>query len=290
MDKVAEETNYRVHITPYWGGVLINASEASSQLKQGVFDIGWVGNNYEKSGFELTTLYSIYFLPVTDMDLRARISDEVRVKFPELDEEFSDMKRLGTWGAGSDLVLATVDTPINTLEDFRGMVLRVYGVVGTVLKELGSEAAGIPMGEVYGAFEKKMIDGGVLPKETLIAFDFAKIINYIGINVGGGPNPNDFMNMDTWNSLPPDIQQVFDDNIEFWGETRDALIKVGDKAGIEYARESGVDFVEMPQSEIDQWTELCWTVLAQEAAKLDAKGYRATDILNEVQTLYKKYK
>lgn len=48
--------------------------------------------------------------------------------------------------------------PINSIEDFKGLKIRYYGLGGKVLSKLGASVSLIPGGEIFPALEKKAID------------------------------------------------------------------------------------------------------------------------------------
>jgi len=47
---------------------------------------------------------------------------------------------------------------INSLEDFKGLNIRFYGLGGKVLEKLGASVSLLPGGEIFGALEKGAID------------------------------------------------------------------------------------------------------------------------------------
>jgi TRAP-type mannitol/chloroaromatic compound transport system substrate-binding protein len=48
---------------------------------------------------------------------------------------------------------------INTLDDFRGLKMRIPGLGGEVVRALGGAAVAVPGGEIYGALQSGLIDG-----------------------------------------------------------------------------------------------------------------------------------
>ena len=93
------------------------------------------------------------------------------------------------------------------------------------------------------------------------------------------------MNLDSWNKLPPDIQKVFEDNIEYWGKETERLNEQLLAEGVAFAKESNVQIVELPASDLERLND----ILAEEASKiavsLDEKGLPGSDILAEVRRL-----
>jgi TRAP-type C4-dicarboxylate transport system substrate-binding protein len=97
------------------------------------------------------------------------------------------------------------------------------------------------------------------------------------------------MNWDTWNSLPPEIQQVFEDNFEAWSEENDNWEAQSDEAGYTFAEELGNTFVELPAEEIQEFYDLLDANFRAKMAELDAKGYNATAIYEEIRSLVEEH-
>jgi TRAP-type C4-dicarboxylate transport system substrate-binding protein len=97
------------------------------------------------------------------------------------------------------------------------------------------------------------------------------------------------MNLDSWNRLPKDIQEIFEKSIEFWSLEDNKWRDADDVAGIEIAKKSGVEFIELPPDELAKVYKAAEIAMLKEAAKLDEKGLPGTKIFNEVRRLVEKY-
>ncbi len=101
--------------------------------------------------------------------------------------------------------------PINSLEDLKGMKVRMPGIGGEVLRRIGASAIALPGGEIYAALQSGAIDGAewVGPWNDL-AFGFYREAKYYywpgfqepGAQLGAG------VNLDVWNSLNPQEQSI----------------------------------------------------------------------------------
>jgi TRAP-type C4-dicarboxylate transport system substrate-binding protein len=93
------------------------------------------------------------------------------------------------------------------------------------------------------------------------------------------------MNWDTWNSLSPEIQQVFEDNFDDWSEENDNWVSLSDEAGYEFAESLGNTFLDLPAEEIQGFYDLLDANFRASMAALDAKGYNATAIYEEIRSV-----
>ncbi len=94
--------------------------------------------------------------------------------------------------------------PINSLEDLRGMKIRMPGVGGEVMRRVGASAVAIPGGEIYSALQSGAIDAAewVGPWNDL-AFGFYREAKYYyapGFQEPGAQGSVG-INLDLWNGL-----------------------------------------------------------------------------------------
>ena len=288
IDKIESDTNGRVEITPYWGGTLINPMEAFSQLSQGVFDIGWCCIGYTATGFEFSTNYMPFYYGIADKDLRRKIDVEVRAKYPELDQEYAEWKILETVSGNNNQLISI--KPVRAVTDIKGMAMKGGGPDIEVIKKLGGEGARVSMGEVYISLQKGILDGSFVPWEAVGTFKFYEVADYVTLlDVSYSPYPQNFMNMDAWNSLPADIQEIFNDNIEFWNNAEDEAFRKSNEVGLAAAEDAGMEFITLSAEESTKFFGTYDEVCSEIATTLDGKGYHGTEILNEVKTLAEKY-
>ncbi len=101
--------------------------------------------------------------------------------------------------------------PINSLEDIRGMKIRMPGIGGEVLRRIGASAVALSGGEIYQALQSGAIDGTewVGPWNDL-AFGFYREAKYYywpgihepGAQLGVG------VNLKLWNEFTPQEQAI----------------------------------------------------------------------------------
>ena len=76
----------------------------------------------------------------------------------------------------------------------------------------GATPVNTPFSEVYSSLQKNMYDGLMIAAETLQSCNFAEVCKYITmIDFCYMSGPGHLMNMNTWNSLPEDLQAIITD-------------------------------------------------------------------------------
>jgi TRAP-type mannitol/chloroaromatic compound transport system substrate-binding protein len=100
---------------------------------------------------------------------------------------------------------------INTVDDLKGLKLRVGGFAGTVLARLGAVPQQIAGGDIYPSLEKGTIDAaewvGPYDDEKLGLAKVAKFYYYPGW-WEGGPEMDLFVNANAYASLPKEYQTI----------------------------------------------------------------------------------
>ena len=287
IEKIKKETNGRVQITPYWGGALVSVREAFGEISRGVADIGSVSLNYSPAGFDLSVKEQLFYYGTPSIEVLRRVYHEIHAKYPE-DKKLSEVKILAR--ASMPPYQALTNKPVRTLKDFKGLSLKALPHLIGPLKELGAEGVAISMFDVYVALEKGTIDGLFGPYEALKSLRLGEVVKYCTyLNISNGITPQRIMNLKTWNSLPPDIQKVFEDNVDWWGYEMQKILEDADEDGIRFAKSQGAEFIELSNADLKAYYDLLEVVAKKEAADLDAKGLPGTEIFQETRRLINLY-
>ncbi|SDG89566.1 TRAP transporter substrate-binding protein [Roseospirillum parvum] len=134
---------------------------------------------------------------------------------------------------------------INSLEDYKGLKIRMPGLGGEVLRRIGAAAVSLPGGEIFPALQSGAIDATewVGPWNDL-AFGFykvAKFYYYPGFHEPG-TGLSCGINLDVWNSFSADEKALVEDAMiaennftlaEFTARNGDALNTLINQHGVE---------------------------------------------------------
>ena len=100
---------------------------------------------------------------------------------------------------------------INTVDDLKGLKMRIGGFAGKIMEKLGVVPQQIAGGDIYPALEKGTIDAaewvGPYDDEKLGFYKVAKYYYYPGF-WEGGPTLHALVNLAKWNELPKNYQAV----------------------------------------------------------------------------------
>jgi TRAP-type C4-dicarboxylate transport system substrate-binding protein len=286
--KIEKETNGRVKFKPFWGGAIIGGGGgAIDEIAKNVADCGQISPGQAKTGFDLAKASFVFMTGATVKNGR-KIFNEARKKFPEIDKEYLDKGLMPlAYSSGTDYHLLS-KKPVRRLTEFKGLRVKTLGEIVDVLKELGMEGMASPMAETYMNLQKGVLDGAFTTTDTLKTFRFVEVAKYMTIMDLYRPHmANRVFNLNKFKSLPPDIQKIIADSVEWYGNEADNDVIKSDIAGKEFGAQNGVEYIKLPKEDLDKFYSLVARDAVKEAQKLDAKGIPATKIYNELQSLIK---
>lgn len=288
FELIEKESRGRVKITPYWGGTLINPATAWSELVAGVADFGWLSIGSTEPGFDLWWLTQASLFMVPPENAVACIKELLEIS-PEFRAQFEELKLL-SFQYSAPYQLATCKKPVRCVEDLRGLAIRCALPHIGWLDELGAEPVMMRMGEAYIALQKGIVDGTLTPYSELEAMKFAEVVEYITvIDLGVAPLPCRFMNWDSWNSLPPDIQKIFEETAMLAAERGVELTAKARDEGIAYAEQLGLEFIELSAGDLQKIYDVINSVILRTAAELDAEGLSGTKFYSDLESILEKY-
>lgn len=124
---------------------------------------------------------------------------------------------------------------INTVDDLKGLKMRIGGFGGTVIAKLGAVPQQIAGGDIYPALEKGTLDAtewvGPYDDEKLGFYKVAKYYYYPGWWEAGSTLHN-FVNLDKWNALPPAYKSIIKTASAYANEWMMAKYDIGNPAAL----------------------------------------------------------
>ena len=183
---------------------------------------------------------------------------------------------------------------INSLEDVKGLKMRIPGIGGEVLKEAGGIPVTLPGGELFTALQTGVIDATewVGPYNDL-TFGFhqaAKYYYYPGWHEPG-PMLELIINLDEWNSLPKHLQVIIETATKAVNQDMlDEYLAKNNQALTELVEVHGVELRRLPDDVIEEFRMISDQIL-EELAQEDetiAKVYNSYKSFKEDVSEYHK--
>jgi TRAP-type C4-dicarboxylate transport system substrate-binding protein len=289
-----EATNGRVKITVYAGGTMLTGPQTYDGVVNGVADMGVMPPAWAPGRFPAWEVFDLPGLYIPDAKTAALITWEAVKKIEALKLPDTHLLFIHSTGPGA----LYTKKPVRTPKDLKGMQVYATSVTADVAKVLGASPVGGGRGEVYIMLQKGTIDGDISgPPEVLLGYKEAEVIDYITLQAGQHGVPGFynksmffFMNLDTWNSLPPDIQAAFNEvNDKYVGEAG-RIWASHQQEGLDFAKKCGVEFIELTPKQAEEFVAPILFMADEWAEKMESKGIAGKRILATVRSICDKYK
>jgi TRAP-type C4-dicarboxylate transport system substrate-binding protein len=294
VKKVEEATKGRVKIDIFPSQTLVKGPDTFNAVKTGVADMGWCWHGYWPELTPLSDVITLPALPVRSAEHGSDVLWRLYERNPAIQQEFKDVHVLQLW-TGDPRFLITTKKQVKTMEDIRGLKLRVPGGPPTEqMKVLGAVPVLMPMPDAYQSLDKGVIDGMDMSWEGTLSYRLYEVIKYYTVAPLTTTWFSMIMNKQKWESFPKDIQEAITgvsglEASRFWGRNffdtaqSDVLekIKKGNHTMTTYS---------LPPDEVEKWARVSGEPLWKEwVKKMESKGRpEAQQILNAALELLRK--
>ena len=282
IEEIEKRAAGRVKITYYPGGTLLSAPAMIDGIIKGIADMGYTHVEYSPGRFLVTEVCDMP-LGYPSAWVTSQCINDFYMRFKP--KEWDVVHPL--WFNGSNPSLVISRKPVRKLEDMKGLIIRGPGRPGDIVKALGGTPAPTPMIEVYSAISKGVNDGVFTPYETLKTFKFAEVVKYTTVSWQVG-NTYAFyvaMNKDTWKKLPPDIQEIFTEVSGMFRERYALMWNSIDFEGLEFAREKGVELIELSPEEAARWKTAADGAIDGYVKEMVGKGHKEEEVRGWIKFL-----
>ena len=280
MGKFAEELNKKlagkVEITQYTGSTLLAAPKMAAGVQSGIADIGLSNCSYTRGRFPVMEIMELP-LGFPSAWVATHVANDFHNKFKPKDFDQYHLLMLSTSPIN---IVQTLNKPVKTLEDMKGLKLRGTGRLGDVVKALGATPIPIETPDLYDSLKRGVIEGALLPLETLKGFKTGEVLKYATASwkIGNAYTFYVVMNKDKWNSLPPDVQKVITEFCNEFTERWAVEWNNIDIAGKEFFVKQGGQIVPLSAAESARWVKASQPVVEDYKKDLASKGFKAAEI------------
>lgn len=272
MDYVEQASGGSLKIKPVWSGALLSSDMSMEELRHGVADIGLITPIYVRGGTHLIRIQSGFYSGAETIPSQLQLYRCIEQASPEMADELTGLKVLAVQG-GLLPGIITRDRPVRTLADLKGLRLRAPTELMAVLESLGADPVNMPMGEVYPALAKGVIDGVLAPVDTFRSLHFSEVAHYFNdIPIPRGAYPARAIGTQSWDRLSAQQQQILEKSIAVWEAALETEINLSAKAGLEQAAKDHVVISHMPEDQQARFQALYLQDAQRNARALDTFG------------------
>ncbi len=283
-EEVEQRTDGAVKINTYPGGTLLGAKDMMDGVIEGQADIGCLCMAYQPGRFVVTNATSLP-LGIPNAKVGSLVLWDLYQKYQP--EAFSKVKVLTMFTTAPSNIMSK--DPIRTLDDIKGVDLRASGGAAQILQAWGANLVGMPMSDTPEALQKGVIQGLFSSLEVMKDFKYAEICGYATLTETVIYPFAVVMNLNSWNALPDDVKQVFDDLRVEQAEWTGAYMDDHVNESIEWSKETHqVEFIELSAEEKARWDEPLEPITAQWIED-HAEDYPAEAIVEDIEALIEQH-
>jgi len=284
--EIEKRTGGKVKINIFAGGSLTPADQCFDGVVKGISDIGMSCFAYTRGRLPLLEALDLPMGYPSGMVATLVANDFVKKMDPK---ELADVKVLYLHAHGPGLL--HTQKPVSSMADLKSMKIRSTGLSAKIVESLGGVSVAMPQGGTYEALQKGVVQGTLAPMETLKGWKQAQVIKYTTdcTNIGYTTAMFVVMNKKTWNSLPKDVQKVFDDVSREWIAVAGKAWDDADAEGYKYSAELGNKVIKLSDAEEAKWKAAVKPVAESYIKSTESKGLPGKRAVQEVASLIKKH-
>ena len=211
-DRVKRMSNGRLNIKVYGAGELIPAFEVFDAVSQGVAEMGHGSAYYWRGKLPAAAMFSTVPFGMTAQEMNAWLHYGGGLQlWQELYAPF-DLIPFAAGNSGVQMA-GWFNKEINSVEDLKGLKMRIPGLGGEVLKRAGGVPVTLPGSEVYTSLQTGVIDAveWVSPFNDL-ALGLQTVASYYYFPGWHEPGTTleALVNKDAWDTLPDDLKAILE--------------------------------------------------------------------------------
>ena len=200
---------------------LLNHSEMSSGIGDGMADIGYLLTAYSPSDYPFSNL-------AADMSMKLALDDRAEGKegydysgamleyillnCPECLDEFKANNQVYTGVVSTPTYGMFCNDPVTTTSDIEGKRIRISGAPwARWVRNFGASPISLPIGESYEALSQGVIDCTFFSAPELTNFNLIEVVKNINMDLPGGlfaAGGATTLNKDRWNSFDADTKHA----------------------------------------------------------------------------------
>ena len=267
--ELEKRTNGRVKVDVLPGGTLTPADKCYDGVEKGISDLGMSVFAYTRGKFPMMEVIDLP-LGIKNGMAATRLINDFYQKFKPKELDGVKVMFLHAHGPG----LLHSKTPVNRVEDLKGMKIRCTGLATKIVTALGGTPVAMPMGETYDALSRGVVDASLAPQESLSSWKWGEVVKYTTEDFGASYSTGMFvvMNKEKWNSLPPDIQKTIEKLNEEWIEKSGKGWDEIDKVGREATLKLGNKIIPLSKQENERWAKAVRPLLDEYVDNMKSKG------------------
>ncbi|MBA7607752.1 Solute-binding protein [subsurface metagenome] len=177
--------------------------------------------------------------------------------------------------------------PVKTMDDWENLLVQsVSPQASAFIENMGGSAVPMPFPEGYTSLDKGVVDATMQSSMMMIMFKLNEVASYVTRGYLIPASLVAAINLDTWNSLPENIQDILvEEGLETQREANEFFIGMAEE-NTKTLTEQGLEVYVLSKAERDEWREAVWPYSEQLIADMGDFGQEFLRIAETVNSKY----
>ena len=217
VDALREESNGRLNITIYYGGVLAVGAEVVDLVIRGGADMGWATTSLNPGYFSYVLILGAYGKDVTSTPIATHIMSNLYKRSEAFKKEYTvdgQLHPLAVHGQ-TPACLASADVKIDKPEQVKGLTIMVANRnVIRLLEKLEAAPIAVTINDYYENYSKNICRVSLTDGSPYYIMNLNEVVDYFCTFNFNTANSFAFMNQAKYDSLPADLQELLDSKFD----------------------------------------------------------------------------
>ncbi len=280
--RVSTETKYKLNIIRAYSGGVVKASETLEGVQHGFVDFGAYTLGLEPSKLPLHTFQIMLPFGPSSPVMAMKVAQDVYRKEPFLKNVFEErygQKLVGL--VGSEPYGIGTNFQWNEVEELKGHKIAGAGLNLKWLESVGVTPVQGALSEAYISLETNVYEGWIALPRSWYSLKLHEAAPYFKqVNFGSIVWSGLTINLDTWNKLPPEVQDIVMQTGRDLEDKSAASSEKDYEPNLEILRNAGATISALDESVRLQWAQSLQDWPQTIATQLENKGYPASRVLN----------
>lgn len=266
--------------TEAYAGALYNFKNTLEGVENGLADIGWVGTLWEPAKMPLMNV--TFYAPFATGNVKhlIEIGQDLHKNIPAFNKAWDKHNQVMLGVQVVDTYNLITKFPVKSLADLKGKKLYTPGAVSNWLKGTGAVGVNGGLPVYYNGIKTGLADGGIVINTGMFPFKIHEVAPYVTMVDLGGPISGALtMNKDTWNSLPPYMQDIFKKLGQEYSDIHSNTIAEKAVLFTKLMAKQGAKVTNFPAAERRKWAEQMPNLAADWVKENEAKGLPAKAVM-----------
>lgn len=271
---------YRINWTEAFGGALYGFQDTLEAVSQQLTDMGWIGSLWEPSTLPLQNIDFVTPFSVQRVEQAFNAMNRMNDEQEAYKAEWRAQNVISFGCCGSDGYHLFTKRPIETLDDIAGLKLVGVPTIAPWIEPVGATLVPSGLPQMYGQIQTGVGDGtmiigtGAYPLKLHEVAPFITKVDTGPLSFGGFG-----VNLDTYNSLPEDVQQVLAELGREYSAENARLINEREAVFFENFVNEGATVTEMPQEQRMEWAGRLGDLAKVWVEEQESRGVPAREML-----------